>query len=248
MSVRVLLLVPPSEGKAQGGTKSKKRDTFALALEPKREEIRRALGEALQMRTLDELSKLMKVRGPLFDRAYEATAAIVAGKAPFLPAWRRYSGVVWEHIEPHSLKPSQRERILIPSGLYGVTTAQDDVADYRLTMHVSLPGIGTVARYWRSPLTRALMEYRPHSVVVDLLPQEHSAAIDTIALAKHRSVVRVEFVRADGNGAAGHVAKAAKGNFARYLLDEGLDEAISFRWDGWRVTKSPTGFVLIAPN
>ena len=56
--------------------------------------------------------------------------------------------------------PATRVRILVPSALYGVTTAEDQIVDYRLTMHAALPGLGNLARYWRQPLTEALRALR----------------------------------------------------------------------------------------
>jgi len=55
-------------------------------------------------------------------------------------------------------------------------------------------------------------------VVVDLLPQEHAAALDLAVVAEGaHELVRVRFVERSGK-VAGHDAKAAKGLLARHLL------------------------------
>ena len=79
--------------------------------------------------------------------------------------------------------------------------------------------------------------------MIDLLTAEHRSAIDW-----HRfgPVVRVDFVEAQGRGAAGHIAKAAKGRFARHVIDHGIDEALSFRHEGWKVLRTDTGFQVRA--
>jgi len=118
----------------------------------------------------------LKVRGPLLERALEASREVVEGRAGLLAGWRRYCGVVWSHLEPQSLSPAQRRRILVPSGLYGLTTAEDAVADYRLKMNASLPAVGNVAAFWKEHLTAVLIQDLKGVGVVNLLPREHEGS------------------------------------------------------------------------
>lgn len=150
--------------------------------------------------------------GDLGRRAADAVAALHEGTALSLPAWRRYTGVVWEHLEPASLKPAQRRRIVVVSALLGVVGAEEPVPDHRLKLSVSLPKLGRLDRWWRPAVTEALLE-RGTGPIVDLLPKEHAAAVDWDALAAQREVVRP----ADG-GVTGHAGKAAKGRLARALV------------------------------
>jgi cytoplasmic iron level regulating protein YaaA (DUF328/UPF0246 family) len=53
-------------------------------------------------------------------------------------------------------------------------------------------------------------------VIVDLLPQEHAAAVDWGALT---NVVHVDLVARAGGAVGGHNAKAAKGLLARHLIE-----------------------------
>jgi cytoplasmic iron level regulating protein YaaA (DUF328/UPF0246 family) len=191
------------------------------------------------------MSKLFRVRGELLDRGVEATRAILDGSAPLMPAWKRYTGVVWDALQPATLARSTRVRILVPSALYGITTAEDQIADYRLTMHVALPGLGNLARHWRQPLTEALKAATGRVKVVSLLPVEHAAAI---GLGELRNVVNVSFVSADGKRAVGHEAKSAKGRFARYLIDYGVEAAIDFTHEGWTVQRVEQHFTLVSPK
>ncbi len=177
---------------------------------------------------------MLCVRGDLLERAVEATARLVAGTARVLPAWRRYTGVVWAGLDPATLTPGDRRRILVPSGLYGITTAADPVADYRLRLLIALGPLGRLSTFWRPTVTSALVARSRGRVIVDLLPAEHAAAIDFATLAGSCRVVRVRFVSADGGSAVGHEAKTAKGRLARMLLDEGLAGVPDFRFEGWR--------------
>jgi cytoplasmic iron level regulating protein YaaA (DUF328/UPF0246 family) len=249
MAPAPLLLLPPSEGKAEGGrtrSSTARPGAFDDALGDRRDEVRHALGAALRHADDASASRVLGVRGELLERARRATDAYVAGRAPVLPASQRYTGVVWDNLGV--LRMAEARRILVPSALYGVTTAADPIADYRLKFSVSLPGLGGLARWWRVPLTEGLAAHARRRVVVDLLPAEHAAAIDWLVLEASVHVVHVRFRTSDGAAAVGHDAKAAKGRLARVVLDAGLDAAVSFRWQGWRARASGDDLDVLAPG
>lgn len=239
---RLILLLPPSEGKAPGGQKKRSPDHFARQLGAERVAVRAAVARLLQDGTRELWSTRFKVRGDLLDRAVDAMRVVAADSAATLPAWQRYTGVVWDFLEPTTLTPEQRRAILVPSALYGLTTADDVIADYRLTMNVSLPGVGNLGRFWTGRLTEEVGRLARRAHVVDLLPNEHAGAID---FARTRGVLHVAFLGASGGGAAGHVAKSVKGRFARHLVDHGIDQALEFRFDGWSISENAAGLALV---
>ena len=216
------MLLPPSEGKATDTDAARLGDPWATdlgafsTLAARREQVVAALTAA---RGGDQ--KLLGVKGDHLERARHANRSLVG--APTLPAWRRYTGVVWDHLDPASLRAADRRRILIVSGLVGVVRADDPLPDYRLKMAANLAPLGKLSTWWRPAVTDALAGYargrtskRPR-VLVDLVPQEHRAAW---APDGGRPIVAIEFVDPSGKP-GGHFAKAAKGEFARRLLTEG---------------------------
>lgn len=225
------VLLPPSEGKATGG-RGRWRETsgtFGRRLGAARTDVVEALGRT----TLSE-TKLGVRPGPLLERATAANAAVAGRRARALPAHARYTGVVWEHLQPHTLDADVRRRILVPSALLGLVTAEDPVPDHRLKFDVSLHDIGRLDRFWRPHLTAAIKHHvRPQDTLVELLPQEHTAAVDLDDVAKRRHLVRTTFA-----GTTGHDAKAVKGALARHLLTNGLEAP--FAWNGWRATAVAT--------
>lgn len=225
-----LVLLPPSEGKRPGGSRRAGRGAFDEDLGATRLEVARRLGAVVASSTRPELEATLGARGPLFDRAYEAALALFAGGAALRPVWQRYSGVVWSHLEPETLSTAQRRRLVVPSGLYGLNTGVDLVADYRLKMSARLQG-SSVASLWRPVLAPTLARYAKGRVVYDLLPAEHRSAFNVDDLGATR-VVTVTFRHARDGRLAGHDAKAAKGAFARHLLES--HEIESFSWRGWR--------------
>jgi hypothetical protein len=220
--------------------------TFAATLRTARAEVAAAFASVATGHDARTAAKAFGVTGDRLDRARRCATEIAHGTAPLLPAAERYTGVVWEHLGP--LEEAARDRVLVPSAVYGITTAADPVADHRGKLSATLPGIGRLDRYWQGPLTALLRRRYRGRVLVDLLPQEHAAAIDWPGLEARVAVVHVAFLRADGAGAAGHAAKAAKGRFARCLLTDGLAGARRFAWEGWHAAPGDVGIVVLAPT
>jgi cytoplasmic iron level regulating protein YaaA (DUF328/UPF0246 family) len=245
----VLVLLPPSEGKAAGGRGAWRASsgTFGEALGERRRTLSAALVAALGDAAPDTRLRLFGTDGALADRAVDAVRALAAGTSPSLPAWRRYTGVVWEHLDPATLPAPARRRIVVPSAATGLVRGDDPVPDLRLKLSVSLPELGRLDRWWRPALTELLLAHG-RGPIVDLLPGEHAAAIDIAAVGERRRVVRVAFVAADGAGAAGHAAKAAKGVLARAVLLDGVDAIHGFVWEGWRAGRDGDHIVVRAPS
>ena len=211
-----LLLLPPSEGKSESGDSSRpwspRLGTFGAVLEASRTQI------AAQLRKeKGGTQKLLGVKGAHLTRAQSCNMQLI--DAPCLPAWERYTGVVWDHLDLASLGATQRnaftKRIIVPSGLLGLVRADDQVPDYRLKMGARLAPFGTMSKFWNEAITDALVTTVKKRAVIDLLPNEHRAAINWTLL---DNVVRVDLVSHSGAIVGGHNAKAAKGLLARHLL------------------------------
>lgn len=219
-----ILLLPPSEGKADDTDRTDlgegwSTDAGAFArLATRRDEVvaaLTALGGGDQ--------KLLGVKNDHLDRARRTNAALVG--APTLPAWQRYTGVVWDHLDPASLTAAERRRVAVVSGMVGVARADDPLPDYRLKMGANLTPLGKLSTWWRDDVTATLTKVaagrtaKRARVLVDLLPQEHRAAWSPDPTLP---VVSVAFVDPSGKP-GGHFAKAAKGELARALLRDGWD-------------------------
>jgi len=159
--------------------------------------------------------KLLGVGGAHLARAQSANTSLLG--APTLPAARRYTGVVWDHLDLASLDAAARTRatssIAVVSGLLGVVGVDDQVPDYRLKMGASLAPMGKLSTWWRPAVSEAINTWARRRVVIDLLPQEHRAAW----VPEGVQGVSVSFVERSGK-VAGHDAKAAKGRLARHVL------------------------------
>ena len=213
----MFLLLPPSEGKALGGTPGTKwapgQGAFGRALGSRRNEIVTTLRSAN-----GGDATLLGVKGDHLDRARQANASLRG--APTLPAARRYTGVVWDHLDLASLTAQQQanalERVIVVSGLMGAVLAGDPVPDYRLKMGARLAPFGTMSKWWVESVSAAINSHCAGHVVLDLLPNEHRAAFRADTELLHFSA-RIDLTTPDGK-AGGHDAKAAKGLLARHLL------------------------------
>lgn len=246
MSDTAWVLIPPSETKAIGGVAPGEGGVFDHTLAGHRREVVKSLRALVRTGTLASQSSVLKVRGPLFERAVADTKALVASRALVLPAWQRYQGVVWSHLDPATLDEEQRRRLLVPSGLYGLNAAVDPIADYRLTMKAALPPLGGLAAWWRRPLASVLDGL--DGTFINLLPQEHASAFDVAGLEQSGRMLCIAFVQHGGDGAAGHDAKAVKGVLARTLVQSGLASFDTFEWRGWRARRRAGRYEIVAPE
>ena len=218
MAAKFVILLPPSESKAEHGrprTKWKSSSgEFGKQFSGARDELIRAIDKVGGGN-----AAILGAKGALLERAKGANRSLVG--APTLPAFERYSGVVWKHMDLESMTSAQRakalEHIVVISGLLGAVGGADPVPNYRLKMSANLAPMGTLSRWWQGPLSEVLNERLSGCAVVDLLPQIHRLAYapDLEVLGDY---LRIEIDEVGGN-AGGHDAKAAKGRLARHILD-----------------------------
>lgn len=135
-------------------------------------------------------------------------------EAPALAARELYTGVLYDALDLASLDPSSARRatrrLVVVSALYGAVRPTDRLAPYRLSMGVSLPGIGPLASFWRPRLTPELDQAAGRGLVVDCRSSTYGAAwVPGGDLARRWVRVRVP--------GASHGAKHTRGLVARAL-------------------------------
>ncbi|MEA2579276.1 MAG: uncharacterized protein QOE83_168 [Actinomycetota bacterium] len=236
-----LILLPPSEGKAGGGSGPPwSPGSLSLELDAQRERVLTALGAAMRGAEAAR-SKLLGVKGTALAAATAANRA--ARSAPTLPAIERYTGVLYDALDHRSLTATDRRRlnasVLIISGLWGAVAPADPISDYKLKMGVALPRLGKLSSWWRDDLSAAVAERAGKRTIWNLLPNEHAAAW---AAPQGREQTTLRFLerRADGSlSAVSHWNKYLKGALVRYLLANPAAGP-----DDLRKWKHPSGFRL----
>lgn len=220
----VLILLPPSEGKAVG-SRGAPLDLDRLSF-PELTGRRRQVVDALVAASgrADALAVLGAPKGA----ADRVAANVELWSAPTLRTADLYSGVLYDALGLDSLDASAKRRaarrLVVVSALFGALRPGDRVPSYRLSMDVDLPGVGPLARAWREELDRVLPAVAGRGVVVDLRSSTYVAAWRPSGEVAERTVA-VHVVR-DGPGgrtAVSHMAKHTRGLVARELLVSGAD-------------------------
>lgn len=258
----MLILLPPSEGKASGGTGP------AVDLD-------RLSWPGLARQRQRVLNALVSVcrRSPVKARALlglsealdgDRVANAVADSSPTMPAGHRYTGVLHDALGYPTLEAAPRRRadasLVTFSGLWGATRPTDLLPAYRIGIATKLPKIGPLATYWRDALHAALDEEVAAVGALDLRSSGYSLMYRP-SKAAESEITPVTVTGPDGKGSASsYQSKVAKGQLARALVERGgadLDDVIGAaesiglsaerRTEGLLV-RAPTNWGLINPK
>lgn len=222
----MLILLPPSEGKAETGT-GRRLDLSKLSLpelNPAREEVLAALVDLCagpdEAAAREALGLSEGQRGELRRNARLRAAATA-------PAGRIYTGVLYEALDLATLPPAAerlaRRSVLVSSGLWGAVRLTDRIPPYRCPVGARLPGVGALSAYWRTALAGAMTAAAGKGPVLDLRSGAYAATwAPRGAVAERTVTVRVLHEReVDGvptRSVVSHFNKATKGRLVRDLL------------------------------
>jgi hypothetical protein len=213
----MLLLLPPSETKRDGG-EGRPLDVGRLA-HPELTDIRADLVDRLIALSADRDAAIRALRlGP--RQAHELDRNLVLRASATMPAIDRYTGVLFDALDSPTLDAASRafaaEALVVHSALFGLVGALDPIPAYRLSHDSRIPGL-RLKQHWRRPLADRLAEHR--GVIVDLRSEGYAELGP--APARGDSVfVRVVSQDSDGRRRAlNHFNKQAKGRFVRAMLE-----------------------------
>ncbi|MEU2452732.1 peroxide stress protein YaaA [Streptomyces sp. NPDC012765] len=221
----MLVLLPPSEGKAAGGSGAPlKPETLSLpGLAPARAAV---LEELVELCAADE-PKAREVLGLSEGLRGEVAKNVELRTAGARPAGEIYTGVLYDALGladlPAAARALAQDALLVFSGLWGAVRITDAIPSYRCSMGVKLPGLGALGAYWRGPMAQVMPEAAGDGLVLDL----RSAAYGAAWKPKGEVAARTASVRVlhsqlvDGvekRSVVSHFNKATKGRLVRDLL------------------------------
>ncbi|TDB77814.1 peroxide stress protein YaaA [Micromonospora sp. KC723] len=224
----MLILLPPSEGKADAGT-GRRLDLARLSLpelNPARDEVLAALVGLCATDGTAALAALGLSPGQRGELARNARL----DRAATAPAAQVYTGVLYEALGlatlPAPALRAARRSVLVSSGLWGAVRLADRIPPYRCPIGAKLPGVGALSAYWRRVLAPAVESAAGDGPVLDLRSGAYAATwTPRGALAGRTVTVRVLHEReADGRvtrTVVSHFNKATKGRLVRDLLVAG---------------------------
>ncbi|MEW2397074.1 peroxide stress protein YaaA [Streptomyces sp. NPDC046862] len=226
----MLVLLPPSEGKAASGRGAPVKPA-SLSLPALTEAREAVLGELVELCAGDE-GKAREVLG--LSEGLRGEVAKNAGlrTAGARPAGEIYTGVLYDALDLASLDTAAKRRagrsLLVFSGLWGAVHVTDRIPSYRCSMGVKLPGLGALAAYWREPMAAALPEAAGDGLVLDLRSSAYAVAWKPKGeVAGRTATVRVLHAQVDAatgvekRSVVSHFNKATKGRIVRSLLTDG---------------------------
>lgn len=202
-----MILIPPSEGKTQGGNSSK--------LTILREETSNLIKE---LQTHPNQQKLLGVKGKALEKAIEINKNILTTNT--MPAINRYSGVVYKAIDYETLSTKEKDnfnkKIRIISGLFGMLSPTQLIPNYKLKIEKL-----NSANIWKPIITKELK----NNFIIDLLPKAHQKALE------YENGIQVDFVieKQGKKIPAGHNGKHIKGRFIRWLIKNNVENPKDFK-------------------
>ncbi|MEV4229432.1 peroxide stress protein YaaA [Streptomyces bobili] len=219
----MLVLLPPSEGKAASGRGAPlKPESLSLpGLAAAREAV---LRELVELCAGDE-EKAREVLGLSEGLRGEVAKNTELHTAGTRPAGEIYTGVLYDALGLASLDAAAKRRaarsLLVFSGLWGAVRVTDRIPSYRCSMGVRLPGLGALGAHWRAPMALVLPEAAGDGLVLDLRSAAYAAAWKPKGeVAARTASVRV--LHAPTRKVVSHFNKATKGRIVRSLLTAGI--------------------------
>jgi uncharacterized protein len=142
-----LILLPPSEGKAEPPA-----------------------GAPVDLDSLVFAEQLGERRAELLD-AFDPALR----QAPAAPAAEVYTGILYQRLGLPELPLRARNRVLIASALWGVVRPDDRIPAYRFAAKTRLDPIGPPSAWWRPALAEALSD-EEGELVVDMRSAAYATA------------------------------------------------------------------------
>lgn len=217
--MKVIFLIPPSEGKDDGG-KGKPLGEYPRGV------------ETIHKRFLEydkSYEKLIGVKGDYLQESIENNKKILSN--PTMKALKRYTGTVYKHLDYESLnndaKSFAENHFVITSALFGFVFGKDFIPNYKLKMNKL-----KAYKHWKKISKSFLKDY----FVIDVLTNTHRRSVS------YDDGFKVDFKKMK-NGkkrGAGHAGKKIKGKFLRWIAKNNITNIEKIKefaeegyvWDG----------------
>ncbi|WP_349898500.1 YaaA family protein [Parafrigoribacterium soli] len=218
----MLILLPPSETKRDGGVAGSALDLASLRF-PGLSRQRRSVVAALRKLAGNRASMAAALHlGP--TQHFEVQRNRELRTSAVMPALDRYTGVLFDGLDAGSLPAGSRsfalEHVVIHSALFGLIGAADAIPAYRLSHDSRLPDL-SLKRTWRDAIAAQLSGRS--ELILDLRSEAY------VELGPSVGAPRSYFLRVVSEGPDGtrralnHFNKKGKGEFVRELALAAID-------------------------
>jgi hypothetical protein len=220
----VLLLLPPSETKRDGGDPVAPLDLGRLSHGELTSSRRSVLAATRALsRNRSTMSAALRL-GP--NQQFEVTRNRELRRSPTIAAIERYTGVLYDALDAGSLSVTAREfardHVLIHSALFGLLGAEDPIPAYRLSHDSRLPSLA-LRTVWRHRISAVLAAH--DGVILDLRSEAY-VELGPAPVGERSVFLRVVTEAPDGpRRALNHFNKRGKGEFVRAVCSAAIDHA-----------------------
>lgn len=230
----MLILLPPSETKRDGGDAARPLRLEALSCQELTPQRQRALSAMRRLARNRGAAAALRL-GPTQARELERNKQLDSG--PTMPAIERFDGVLYEGLDVPTLPSAARafahDHLLISSALFGLVGPDDPIPAYRLSPDSRLPGTPLKA-LWSGPAAAVLSA--ASGMILDLRSEAYAALGPRPGRAESW-YLRVVSEGEDGRRRAlNHFNKKAKGEFVRAMLLAGIDHPDAAALMAWAAT------------
>ncbi len=181
------------------------------------------LAQYLKSLSPAQLTKVMKLSGPLAAKTHATYAAWSESISKQTPAIDSFIGDIYSGLQAPSLDEADREyaheHLRILSGLYGILRALDGISPYRLEMGYKLPDprFSSLYDFWDKSIAENLP---PKATIINLCSAEFSDAVTPYI--DQARIISPKFLTIDPKkGEPTFVvvhAKIARGAFAHWMI------------------------------
>lgn len=230
----MLILLPPSETKRDGGDPARTLSLDALSFTQLTRQRERALSAMRRLARNRGAAAALRL-GPTQARELERNKQVESG--PTMAAIERFEGVLYEGLDVCTLPPAARDfahdHLVIASALFGLVGPDDPIPAYRLSPDSRLPGTPLKA-LWSAPVAEVLAAMS--GMILDLRSEAY-VALGPAPAREDSWYLRVVSEGDDGRRRAlNHFNKKGKGEFVRALLIAGIDHPDAASLISWAAT------------
>jgi cytoplasmic iron level regulating protein YaaA (DUF328/UPF0246 family) len=214
------ILLPPSETKRSGGG-----GIFsapALSHHEGLREVRSLVRDSLELLCTTPEAAVKTLKLGVKNRA-ELQHNLMLDSSGAMPAFERYTGVLYDALDVSSLNASElewlRQHVSVQSALFGLISAGDEIPAYRLSASSRLPSLGaTLKKVWAAAHTQ--IDWVEYDWVLDLRSKDY---VDLAPVPEGLGFwLHVAQRSAEGEvRALNHFNKAAKGALVHRLAVSG---------------------------
>lgn len=253
LKMKILLLLPPSEGKNSENKYKKEELSFSFE---KPLEIATNVTEKDLKCTWDRFKEWLKLNKKmsslhtpghsLLDKS-NSPCPSPEGEGVFIEAINRYTWVMFNAIDYSGMNDGWKkffeENFLIFSGMYWIVKPLDKIANYKLPVETKW-----LYQFWWDKIPEKIVELKP-DYIVNLLPISYAKLIWLLTPCnRHKKklnpiienwtkLININFLKPDGKKIS-HWVKKIKGEWIKKVCEENLTDYKQFWWqivENWNV-------------